>query len=181
MSLPEDCIQLSVWIATHRSRSVCLRKMARCSWWAMLPAATGHWAASPHARSYVAGLQFGTDQAGYGYRRRLRVRQSLTAASAACRFYGAEPGSGLFSGRDTTAIGREGQLTISWRGDDAEAGPLGCWRLPGNPYNHRGAQHMKRGHAKILELVPTSRSGGTKVGAKGDRLISSEYSGNMLR
>jgi hypothetical protein len=71
-------------------------------------------------KSYVAGLQFGTDQAGTVTAGECDS-VSLMAASAACRFYGAEPGSGLFSGRDTTAIGREGQLTISWRGDDAEA------------------------------------------------------------
>lgn len=71
-------------------------------------------------KAYVAGLQFNTDQAGTIAAGECGSA-SLLAAHATCRFYGAEPGSGLYSGRNITAIGREGELTVSWSGEDAES------------------------------------------------------------
>lgn len=72
-----------------------------------------------YRKAYVAGLQFNTDQAGTIAAGEC-ASASLLAANATCRFYGAEPGSGLYSGRNITAIGREGELTVSWAGEDAE-------------------------------------------------------------
>lgn len=71
-------------------------------------------------KAYVAGLQFDTDQAGTIAAGECGSA-SLLAVNATCRFYGAEPGSGLYSGRNVTAIGREGELTVSWSGEDAES------------------------------------------------------------
>ena len=71
-------------------------------------------------KAYVAGLQFNTDQAGTIAAGDCGSA-SLLAANATCRFYGAEPGSGLYSGRNITAIGREGELIVSWGGEDADS------------------------------------------------------------
>ena len=72
-----------------------------------------------YRKAYVAGLQFNTDQAGTIAAGECGSA-SLLAVNATCRFYGAEPGSGLYSGKNVTAIGREGELTVSWSGEDAD-------------------------------------------------------------
>lgn len=69
-----------------------------------------------YRKNYVAGLQFNTDQTGLINAGEC-ASTALTAANTNCRFYGSEPGSGLYSGRNTTAIGREGELTVTWQGE----------------------------------------------------------------
>ncbi|MVZ97477.1 hypothetical protein EUU23_07135 [Sphingorhabdus sp. IMCC26285] len=72
-----------------------------------------------YRKNYVAGLQFNTDQTGLVTAGEC-ASTSLTSANSACRFYGSKPGSGLYSGRDTSAIGKEGELTVTWQGDEAD-------------------------------------------------------------
>lgn len=73
-----------------------------------------------YRKNYVAGLQFNTDQTGLVAAGEC-ASSTLTSANTNCRFYGSEPGSGLFSGRNTTAIGREGELTVTWQGEESDA------------------------------------------------------------
>jgi hypothetical protein len=73
-----------------------------------------------HRKNYVAGLQFNTDQTGL-VRAGECVSSALTSANTSCRFYGSEPGSGIYSGRNTTAVGREGELTLTWQGEESDA------------------------------------------------------------
>lgn len=72
-----------------------------------------------YRKNYVAGLQFNTDQTGLVTAGEC-ASSALTSANTSCRFYGSEPGSGLYSGRNTTAIGREGELTVTWQGEDSD-------------------------------------------------------------
>lgn len=71
-------------------------------------------------KPYVAGLRFDTDLAGMISAGEC-ASAALLASDASCAFYGTEPGSGLHSGRRNTAIGRQGELTVSWQGADAES------------------------------------------------------------
>ena len=73
-----------------------------------------------YRKNYVAGLQFNTDQTGLVSAGEC-ASSALTSANTNCRFYGSEPGSGLYSGRNTTAIGREGELTVTWLGETSDA------------------------------------------------------------
>lgn len=72
-----------------------------------------------YRKNYVAGLQFNTDQTGLVTAGEC-ASSALTSANSACRFYGSEPGSGLYSGRNTSAIGKEGELTVTWQGDEGD-------------------------------------------------------------
>jgi hypothetical protein len=71
-------------------------------------------------KRYQASLQFQTDQDGLVDAGECEAA-ALTSANNACSFFGDNPGQGFSPGRQTTAIGRDGSLTVSWTGDDAEA------------------------------------------------------------
>lgn len=71
-------------------------------------------------KSYVASLRFNTDQDGLIDAGEC-ASEDLTSRKGDCDFYGNRPGSGFSPGRKTTAIGREGSLTVSWRGEEAES------------------------------------------------------------
>ena len=70
-------------------------------------------------KKYNVGLSFMTDQDGLIDAGDC-ASEKLNASDPTCKFYGAQPGMGFSPGRQTTAIGREGALTISWDGEDAE-------------------------------------------------------------
>lgn len=71
-------------------------------------------------KAYVASLQFATDQDGLVDAGECHS-DNLTSKRGDCDFYGSRPGAGFSAGNNSTAIGRDGSLTVKWRGEDAEA------------------------------------------------------------
>ncbi|MGQ3101205.1 MAG: hypothetical protein ACT6Q5_06550 [Sphingopyxis solisilvae] len=71
-------------------------------------------------KAYVANLQFATDQDGMVDAGECDSDE-LTSRRGGCGFFGNRPGTGFSAGRDSTAIGREGALTVRWRGEDADS------------------------------------------------------------
>ncbi len=71
-------------------------------------------------KPYIASLQFATDQDGMVDAGDCNS-DDLTSKRGDCDFFGNRPGTGFSAGRDSTAIGREGALTVRWQGEDAQA------------------------------------------------------------
>jgi len=71
-------------------------------------------------KSYVANLQFATDQDGMVDAGDCDSND-LTARKGDCQFFGNRAGSGFSPGRKSTAIGREGSLTVRWRGEEEQS------------------------------------------------------------
>jgi hypothetical protein len=70
-------------------------------------------------KPYIASLQFATDQDGMVDAGDCDS-DDLTSKRGGCDFFGNRPGTGFSAGRDSTAIGREGALTVRWRGEDTD-------------------------------------------------------------
>lgn len=71
-------------------------------------------------KAYIASLQFATDQDGMVDAGDCDSND-LTVRKGDCQFFGNRPGSGFSPGRKSTAIGREGSLTVRWRGEEDQS------------------------------------------------------------
>ncbi|WP_158258027.1 hypothetical protein [Sphingopyxis lindanitolerans] len=71
-------------------------------------------------KPYVASLQFATDQDGMVDAGDCDSND-LTSRKGDCQFFGNRAGSGFAPGRKSTAIGREGSLTVRWRGEEEQS------------------------------------------------------------
>lgn len=71
-------------------------------------------------KAYVASLQFATDQDGLVDAGECQS-DNLTSKRGECDFFGNRPGTGFSAGRNSTAIGRDGSLTVHWQGEEGDA------------------------------------------------------------
>lgn len=71
-------------------------------------------------KAYVASLQFATDQDGLVDAGECQS-DNLTSKRGDCDFFGNRAGTGFSAGRNSTAIGRDGSLTVRWQGEDGDA------------------------------------------------------------
>lgn len=74
-------------------------------------------------KAYIAGPAFNTDQDGLVDAGECDS-EKLSAAQGDCAFYGAQPGKGFSAGRRSTAIGKEGSLTVRWSSSDGDTARL---------------------------------------------------------
>ena len=74
-------------------------------------------------KAYIAGLAFNTDQDGLVDAGECDSVK-LSAAQADCAFYSSQPGKGFSAGRQSTAIGKEGSLTVRWSSSDGDTARL---------------------------------------------------------
>lgn len=70
--------------------------------------------------AYQVGLSFDTD-ARRNFSAGTCSSDTLSATSGTCAFYAARAGQGISPGERETAINRTGQITVEWRGEDADA------------------------------------------------------------